>query len=182
MKEVETVIIHSSIVLGVIKKLKHTFEHLSIVHSPIRGVHPFLYEGVKTFVKYIGHLDDHENDGVIAKNHLESLGLKVTMTTCKTTILMKLMSTTYYGVCIAYTEEMGKICDRENIDFNMVSDWTRTYNEGYKKLGKENVCRPYLYRIHDGKHIGGHCVIPNAKLLKNMYPDLSSWDYVLQFE
>ena len=182
IKDPQLVIVHSSIVLGTIESLKNNFKGVSIVHSPIRGVHPFLYKGIVTFVKYVGYIDGHEKDGNYAKEHLESLGLKVTTTTSKTTILMKLLSTTYYGMCIAYTEEMGKICDKEDIDFEMISDWTKTYNEGYVKLDKANVCRPYLLRIPDGKHIGGHCVIPNAKLLKDMYPELTSWDYVLQFE
>ena len=46
----------------------------------------------------------------------------------------------------------------------------------------ENVCRPVLYRIPDGHKIGGHCVIPNAKLLKDMYPNFTAWDYVLRYQ
>ena len=94
----------------------------------------------------------------------------------------KLLSTTYYGMCIAYTEEMGKMCDQTGADFDIVvEDWNNTYNEGYKKLNKPNVVRPVLFRIPDGQKIGGHCVVPNAILLKKMFPDLKVCDYILQF-
>ena len=77
---------------------------------------------------------------------------------------------------------MGKICDKEGVNFDMIADWTQSYNTGYTQLGMKNVCRPVLYRIPDGKKIGGHCVIPNAKLLKDMYPDFMAWDYVLRYQ
>ena len=41
-------IIHSTVALGTTKKIGG-----AVVHSPVRGVHPKIYEGIKTFVKYI---------------------------------------------------------------------------------------------------------------------------------
>lgn len=175
-------IIHSSILIGIISDIKKVHPELNIVHSPIRGVHPNLTDGIKTFVKYVGHVDGDLESGMAAKEHLEAIGLNVTVTTSKQTILMKLLSTTYYGMCIAFTEDMGKLCDKENIDMEMIHDWTKTYNKGYTELNMENVCRPVLSRIPGGKKIGGHCVIPNANLLKSMYPKIKAWDYVLQYE
>ena len=64
-----------------------------------------------------------------------------------------------------------------------ISDST-TYNDGYKKLGVHNVQRPDLFRIPDGKVIGGHCVIPNAVLLKKMFPKsdaVNAFDYILRY-
>ena len=43
-----------------------------------------------------------------------------------------------------------------------MTKFNHTYNEGYKKLGKTYVVRPVLYPTDK---IGGHCIIPNAKLL-----------------
>lgn len=175
------VIIHSSILLGVIEHLKSLYSHISIVHSPVRGVHPDLADGIRTFVKYIGHADNDTKSGNEADIHLQSIGIKTCVTTCKNTILAKLLSTTYYGMCIAFNEDMGKICDDVGGDFGVIQDWTRTYNDGYSKLNKSNVTRPVLSRIPDGKHIGGHCVIPNAKLLKSMFPSIKAFDYILQY-
>ena len=46
-------IVHSTVMPGTTQKIKLILENkFKIVHSPIRGVHPELYEGIKTFVKY----------------------------------------------------------------------------------------------------------------------------------
>lgn len=176
------VIIHSSILMGVVDRIKEMNPDVSVVHSPIRGVHPNLLQGIKTFVKYVGHPNNDLESGYVARAHLASLGLKTELMTCTESILCKLLSTTYYGMCIAFTEQMGQICDQSGADFNKICHWTKTYNKGYTELGKENVVRPILSRIPDGKHIGGHCVIPNAELLKKMFPSINAFDYILQFK
>ena len=60
-----------------------------------------------------------------------------------------------------------------------------TYNEGYTKLGLIKFVRPVLSRIaNEQKVIGGHCVIPNSILLKNVEPkDISNniSDFILRY-
>jgi UDP-N-acetyl-D-mannosaminuronate dehydrogenase len=151
-----------------------------VVHSPVRGVHPDLYGGLMTFVKFIGA--ETESVGSFAKEHMESLGMKTQVTSSRNTELAKLLSTSYYGVCIAFTEEMGRLCDQSGADFDVVvKDWNQTYNDGYSELGKKNVVRPVLFRLSsESPTIGGHCVIPNAKLLKRKF-DTDVFDPVLKF-
>jgi hypothetical protein len=160
------VIVHSTVAPGTIKEIADRTKS-SVVHSPVRGVHPHLFEGIKTFVKYIGA--DNKKAGEMAKKHLERLGIKTRLFyPSKTTELGKLFDTTYYGLCIAWHGEMKKICDREKVDFEKAAvDFNRTYNEGYEKLGKSNVIRPVLYFPKGG--IGGHCIIPNARILRKIY-------------
>ena len=149
-------VIHSTVPVGTTEKFGHKF-----LHSPVRGVHPNLYEGLKTFVKFIG------GDQQLAEaysGHLKTLGIETHICKdAKTTELSKLADTTYYGLCIAFTSDMKKLCDEYNLDFmEVMTKFNHTYNEGYKKLGKNNVVRPVLYPTDK---IGGHCIIPNAKLL-----------------
>jgi hypothetical protein len=179
---VQLILIHSSIGLGVISRLKGLYPMIHIVHSPVRGVHPYLAEGLETFVKFVGHCKGDEKSGKFASEHLNSLGIDTEITDDTTSILAKLFSTTYYGMCIAFTEDMGRICDNYDVDFNKIQVWNNSYNEGYDKLGKGNVKRPVLFRIPDGKSIGGHCVVPNARILKNMFPDFAPSDYILRYE
>src|SRR3989344_1858105 len=133
-------IIHSTVVPGATKKIGGM-----IVHSPIRGIHPKLFEGIKTFVKYMGA--DNKKAGRLAKKHLEGLGLKTKLFfPSLTTELGKILDTTYYGLCIAWHGEMKKICDKFGVNFEeAVTDFNKTYNEGYAKLGKSNVVRPVLH-------------------------------------
>ncbi|MBI2047767.1 MAG: hypothetical protein HYV78_00285 [Candidatus Wildermuthbacteria bacterium] len=167
-------IIHSTVAPSTTKKIGG-----AIVHSPIRGIHPHLYKGIKTFVKYVGA--DDLKTGNMAKRHLELVGMgsKVNVVTPSlTTELGKLLDTTYYGLCIAWHAEMKAICNKFRVDFqHAVTDFNETYNQGYTLLGKRNVVRPVLYPPTDG--IGGHCIIPNAEMLKQ-YVHSCGVDFVLQ--
>ncbi len=166
-------IIHSTVAPGTTKKIGGM-----VVHSPVRGVHPKLFEGIKTFVKYIGA--DNEKAGKLAEKHLKSLGIKTKVFYPSTTTEMgKILDTTYYGVCIAWHKEMKKICDKLGVDFEKaVTDFNTSYNAGYKKLGRGNVVRPVLFV--DDKPIGGHCVIPNAEILKNYFTS-EALDLILKY-
>ena len=183
MKEIKPklTIIHSTVAPGTAKKLVLSLpkELKMVVHSPVRGTHPHLYKGIKTFVKYIGA--DDKKAGRMAKKHLDSLGIKTKLFfPSKVTELGKILDTTYYGVCIAWHKEMKKICDKTGVDFEKaVTDFNKTYNKGYAELKRINVIRPVLYA--DNKPIGGHCVISNAKIL-NKYIKSKAIDLILKYK
>src|SRR3989344_250789 len=151
-------VIHSTVVPGTTKKIGG-----HAVHSPVRGVHPNLYEGIKTFVKYIGA--DDKKTGQLANKHLAALGIPTRLVhSSKTTEALKLWDTTQYGLSIILNKEIKKWCDKVGVDFEIAyTDANKTYNQGYKKLCRHEVIRPYL-KYMPGK-VGGHCIIPNAHLL-----------------
>ena len=65
------------------------------------------------------------------------------------------------------------MCGEMGLSFEEVmTEWNKDYNNGYKKLDMDHVVRPVLtppaFLRPDGA-IGGHCIIPNAKLLKDFY-------------
>ena len=151
------VIIHSTVSIGTTRK----FGDLA-VHSPIRGVHPNLEKGIKTFVKYFA--------GPKAKSAAKifsDIGVKtVIFKKPETTELLKILDTTYYGWNIVFAKEVKRVCDRFDLSFDEVYTIPNTdYNEGYTKLGKKNVVRPVL-KAMPGK-VGGHCVIHNCDLLND---------------
>lgn len=159
-------IIHSTVAPGTTKKLAQKFNGM-VVHSPIRGVHPNLYQGVKTFIKYIGV--DNKRAGKLAEKHLRSLNIKTKLfMPSMTTEVGKILDTTYYGIVIAWHGEMKEICDKLGVDFeSAVTDFNKTYNEGYTRLGKSNVVRPVLYPPQSGR--SKHCIVPNATILSKYY-------------
>ena len=175
-------IIHSTIAPGttkkIIKSLPRSFKGF-IVHSPVRGVHPHLYEGIRMFVKYIGAED--EQSGLAAQKHLRGLGIRTAVyIPAVTTELGKLFDTTYYGLCIAWHGEMAKMCKKFGADFKKaVTDFNETYNEGYTKLGKKNVVRPVLYPPKEG--IKGHCIAPNAEILRTYFTS-EAIDLILKYK
>ena len=146
----------------------------TVAHSPIRGVHPYLKKGILTFEKYIGC----DTDCTQIEEHLRSLDIKTKKVSSLTSEVAKLFSTTYYGLCIAWHGEMKKVCDELGVDFDeAVTNWNQNYNDSYKKLGKGNVTRPVL---HPPEKIGGHCVIPNTKILKK-HLDSKAIDLILEY-
>ena len=129
-----------------------------IVHSPVRGSHPQLKEGILRFVKFIGPVDIEA--GKIAKQHFEELGVKAEiMSSPVETEVGKLLCTSYYGVNIAFHQEMDRICDCYGADFKQA---VTLFNETCTMDKDHKVPRPIMYP----GFIGGHCVIPNIYLLK----------------
>jgi len=80
------VIIHSTVPVG-------TSAKFNAVHSPIRGVHPHLAEGIRTFTKFFGGLRAVEAAWIFAQLGIET----VTSPQAEDTEAMKLWDTTYYG-------------------------------------------------------------------------------------
>lgn len=168
------VIIHSTVQPTTTEKIVER-TRAKVVHSPVRGIHPELLEGLLTFEKYVGA--DFDCEEVI--EHLNSLGIKTKLVSSRTSELAKLLSTTYYGLCIAWHGEMQKMCDELNVDFEEVTtDWNNGYNEGYLKLDMAHVVRPVLY---PPTRIGGHCVLENTEILKQSF-ESEALDLILKYK
>ena len=104
------VIVHSTVAVGTTRLIKETLgADFVVAHSPCRGVHPNLYEGIMTFLKYVG--SPLETDAKLVEEHLKNVG--ITTHVCKnseSSELAKLLDTSYYGICIAYHGEAEKAC------------------------------------------------------------------------
>lgn len=170
-------IIHTSTTPGVTESIADQV-NCSVVHSPIRGVHPNLYDGLKTFKKYIGYKDSEGKE--LCEKHFSELKIPYkSIQGPSNTELAKLYSTTYYGLCIAFHGEMKKHFEKLGLNYDIITDWNKTYNDGYKNLGKDDVIRPVL--TPPNKFIGGHCVIPNTELLREIY-ESKAFDLILEYK
>ena len=173
----KNVIIHSTVQVGTTRKIVEQSGLINICHAPVRGVHPDLYEGLKTFPMYIGYDEtQHATKDFIGALLflLGSIGVTAKVVNKpETSELAKIASTSYYGMCIAFHAEINSLCNEMGLSFEEVmTEWNKDYNNGYKKLDMDHVVRPVLtppaFLRPDGA-IGGHCIIPNAKLLKDFY-------------
>ncbi len=152
-------VIHSTVPPG-------TSRRLNSIHSPIIGIHPHLEQSIKTFVKYLS--GDQASE---VADYFRRAGLKVYLfDKQETTELLKIMDTTFYGVCLEYTKEVKTQCDKLGVPFEAWTVWTEQYNQGYKKLGYPEFTRPNLVPIQ--KRLGGHCVLQNTELLDNDFTSL----------
>lgn len=161
--EPKYVVIHSTLYPKTTELIQYRINQAKLkskmFFSPVRGVHPNLEEGIKTFVKYLA-----PKNKKLAK-YFEEAGIKVEQHKHPRTIeTAKVMSTTYYGWNIIFEKLLYKYCKRFEVDYDLIyTKWNETYNEGYEKLGMPNVKRSILK--HAKGKIGGHCVIPNLKLV-----------------
>lgn len=154
-------IIHSTVPVG-------TSRMCNAVNSPCRGVHPSLYEGIKTFTKFFGCIIPEQFEHCKKALRLfEGVGINCLGTSSpENTEALKLWDTTVYGVNIILEKAIWEYCQEKGLDFRVVYTLAReTYNEGFEKLGMTQF-RQYNLSHMDGA-IGGHCIVPNAKLLNH---------------
>lgn len=151
--KVDMIIVHSTVPVG-------TCDELGVVHSPIRGVHPELESGIRTFVKYFGGEGAEK-----AAELFRKVGIRTrSYPEAKITEALKLWDTTQYGMLILLQKTIYKWCKKRGLPFDIVYQQANIdYNEGYLKLGRPDVVRPFLKHMEGP--IGGHCIIPNSKLL-----------------
>jgi UDP-N-acetyl-D-mannosaminuronate dehydrogenase len=122
---------------------------------------------LRAFPKFVGA--DVDAAWFKAKRHFREIDLHpVQIRDSRATELAKLLDTTYYGVCIAYHEFANQLCRKEGVNFDdVMTKFNDTYNDTMAALGRENFIRPTLYPPEGP--IGGHCVVPNARMLEEQY-------------
>jgi len=146
-------VVHSTVPVGTTAKVNG-------IHSPVRGIHPNLESGIRTFQKFLGG----EQASLVA-DYFRRAGIKVTLfDKAETTEALKLFDTEYYRHCIEFAHRVKRYCDENNLNFHEVYTLgNQTYNEGYTQLGHPEFVRPVLQPIM--KEIGGHCLLPNKELI-----------------
>ncbi len=145
-------IIHSTVPVGTSKKL-------GALHSPVIGQHPHLEPDMRRFTKMIGGKQASE-----VADYFRRAGIKVMLfDDSETTEAAKIFLTEYYRACIEFCQRVKTYCDENDLVFHEVYTIpNEIYNDGYNKFHREYV-RPILQPIMTP--IGGHCVVPNSKLL-----------------
>jgi hypothetical protein len=117
-------------------------------------------------VKYFGGKDAYK-----AAKYFEEVGVATRVLehpeVCEAS---KLWDTAQFGWMILLNKAMRFWCEKEGLNFEIVyREWNQTYNEGYRKLGKDQFCRPYFDYVPGP--IGGHCVVENSQLLDCIITD-----------
>jgi UDP-N-acetyl-D-mannosaminuronate dehydrogenase len=126
----------------------------AVVNSPIRGKHARMLEELCHYTKFVGAIDPVS--GKCAAEHFESLGLKTkTLSSPEATEFAKLTETTYFGVLIAWAQDVERYCDKLSLDYEEITQF-------YKEIG-------YFPPVNFFPGIiGGHCVMPNIEILSRI--------------
>ncbi|HVA40178.1 MAG TPA: hypothetical protein VNF49_05900 [Candidatus Binataceae bacterium] len=125
-----------------------------IAYSPVRGKHVRMAEDLLRYVKFVAAAEDEV--AARAQRHFEGAGMKSRrMNKPETLELAKLAETTYFGVQIAFAQDLDRYARRLGADYEEAIDFF------------EEVAFLPRTRYFPGV-IGGHCVIPNIQLLRKL--------------
>ncbi|MGA8109016.1 MAG: hypothetical protein WB974_06255 [Acidobacteriaceae bacterium] len=123
-----------------------------VVHSPVRGKHVRMLEELRHYTKFVGAMDPAS--GEAAARHFQAAGLKTrVLSSPEATELAKLTETTYFGLMIAWAQELERYCDQSGANYEEIISF-------YEEI---RFFPPVKY--FPGV-IGGHCVMPNIRLLR----------------
>jgi UDP-N-acetyl-D-mannosaminuronate dehydrogenase len=148
-------IIDSTVAVGTTRRIAEQTGSV-VVNSPVRGKHARMLDDLLKYTKFVGAINP--DAGEQAAQHFQSLGVKTkVLSSPEATELAKLTETTYFGVMIAWAQEVERYCDRWNVDYNEVVSI-------YEEI---NYLPPVKY--FPGI-IGGHCVMPNIEILNRLAP------------
>jgi UDP-N-acetyl-D-mannosaminuronate dehydrogenase len=143
-------IINSTVGIGTTRAISEKAEAI-VVNSPVRGKHIRMLEELRLYTKFVGAMDPEA--GEVAAKHFQSLGLKTkVLSSPEASELAKLTETTYFGLMIAWAQDIERYCDQAGADYNEVI----SFFEEIKFFPPVK----YFPGI-----IGGHCVMPNIKIL-----------------
>lgn len=161
-------IVHSTVPVGTCRGL--AAKGLRLIHAPVRGVHPHLAKSLETFVMPLGGPPNDDQgrpslDHLEASNHLRALGITAELWEgWEETELAKLLCTTQLGLDVLFMRHVAELAAKYGASFDRVyTQWRLDYNDGYQRLDRWELHRPTLLPM--AGTIGGHCVVPNARLL-----------------
>ena len=124
----------------------------AVVNSPVRGKHVRMLEELRMYTKFVGAANLEAGEKAV--RHFESVGLKTKLLSSpEATELAKLTETTYFGLLIAWAQELERYCDQSGQDYDEIASF-------YDEI---KVLPPLKY--FPGI-IGGHCVMPNIEILR----------------
>src|SRR5438046_8108572 len=126
----------------------------AVVHSPVRGKHVRMQEEMLHYTKFVGALD--LQSGQRAIEHFEGAGMKTKLLASpEASEIAKLTETTYFGLLIAWAQEVERYC----------MELSTNYDEVVSFYDEIKFFPPVKY--FPGV-IGGHCVMPNIEILSRL--------------
>lgn len=143
-------VINSTVAVGTTRAIAER-TGTAVVNSPVRGKHVRMLQELQLYTKFVGAINP--TAGEHAAKHFDSVGLKTkVLSSPEATELAKLTETTYFGLMIAWAQELERYCDQSGANYEEIISF-------YDEI---KFFPPVKY--FPGV-IGGHCVMPNIEIL-----------------
>jgi len=147
-------IVNSTVAPGTTRRIA-TESGMAVVNSPVRGKHARMKEEMLQYTKFVGAIT--KEAGEKAAQHFTNIGMRPKLVSSpEASELAKLTETTYFGVLISWAQEVERYCKEIGADYDEVVSF-------YEEI---RFFPPV--KFFPGI-IGGHCVMPNIKILKERF-------------
>jgi UDP-N-acetyl-D-mannosaminuronate dehydrogenase len=149
----EFTIVHSTLVPGTMHKI---FERVNsmLAYSPVRGKHTRMRQELMNYTKFIAGMTPEAGERGV--EYLSGAGFKARqVSTVESLELAKIVETTYFGLLIAWAQEIERYC----------ATLGANYDEALLLTEEVNYLPPVVFQPG---FIGGHCVMPNIQLLETV--------------
>jgi len=146
-------VIHSTVAVGTTRAVSER-TGTAVVNSPVRGKHTRMAADLLRYDKFVGGADAASAER--AARHFESVGMRTrVLSSPEATELAKLTETTYFGLIIAWAQEVERYCDQLGLNYDEI---VSIYEEV-----------PFFPPVkYFPGVIGGHCVMSNIEILGRM--------------
>jgi len=151
--EPEVVVVHSTVVPGTTRAIQQV-TGTPAVYSPVRGKHVRMTEELRRYRKFVAGTSAAAVTAVA--DHFTAAGMTTQrMSSFESLELAKLLETTYFGVLVAWAQEMDRFAASAAADYRETTGF-------FEEIG---FFPPVSF---EPGFIGGHCVMPNLDLLEQV--------------
>jgi UDP-glucose/GDP-mannose dehydrogenase family, central domain len=149
----EVAVVNSTVVPGTTRSIQEA-TGVPTVYSPVRGKHTRMTEELRRYRKFVA--GSSAAAVCMVEGHFSAAGMITQrMSPLEALELAKLLETSYFGVLVAWAQEMDRFADSVAVDY-----WeTLAFFEEIDFL-------PHVG--FEPGFIGGHCVMPNLALLEQL--------------
>jgi UDP-N-acetyl-D-mannosaminuronate dehydrogenase len=151
--EPEVVVVNSTVIPGTTMEIQEK-TGVPAVYSPVRGKHVRMTDELRGYRKFVAGASPPAVG--LVEDHFAAAGITTQRMSCPEALeLAKLLETTYFGVLVAWAQEMDRFTDA--VDAN--------YWETIAFFEEIDFLPPVAFQPG---YIGGHCIMPNLDLLEQV--------------
>ena len=147
------VVVNSTVVPGTTREIQEK-TGIPTVYSPVRGKHGRMTDELRRYRKFIAGTSAQAV--ALVEDHFAAVSMTTQcMSSPEALELAKLLETSYFGVLVAWAQEMDRFAEAVDADYWETTDFFEEI-DFFPPVG----FRP--------GYIGGHCVMPNLELLEQV--------------
>jgi len=147
------VVVNSTVVPGTTREIQEK-TGVPAVYSPVRGKHAGMADELRRYRKFVAGTSAQAV--ALVEDHFAAAGVTTQrMSSPEALELAKLLETTYFGVLVAWAQEMDRFAEAAGVDYWETTDFFEEI-DFFPPVG-----------FQPG-YIGGHCVMTNLELLEQV--------------